>query len=56
MGAYDVTDRPVPVLISYCQPIIIIIIIIITITCTVVLVLGSNWPYLAVVKHANKLH
>jgi hypothetical protein len=23
-------------------------------TCTVVLVLGCNWPYLAVVKHVNK--
>jgi hypothetical protein len=24
-------------------------------TCTVVFVLGCNWPYLAVVKHVNKL-
>jgi hypothetical protein len=24
-------------------------------SCTVVLVLGCNWPYMAVVKHLNKL-
>jgi hypothetical protein len=24
-------------------------------TCTVIFVLGCNWPYLAVVKHINKL-
>jgi hypothetical protein len=24
-------------------------------TCTVIFVLGCNWPFLAVVKHVNKL-